>query len=114
EERVVACGVADVVEVVVLAARPYALLRGGGARVGPRLLPGEDVLELHHPGTGEHQGGIVARDQRRGRHNLVAVLAEEVEEGRADLIDAGHDGFWLSSAAICRYDGLRIGLVRIF
>ena len=33
EERVVARGVADVLEVVVLAARAHAALRGGGARV---------------------------------------------------------------------------------
>ena len=51
EERVMPRRVADVVEVVVLAAGAHALLRGGGARVGARLLAGEDVLELHHAGA---------------------------------------------------------------
>jgi hypothetical protein len=39
EERVVARGVADVVEVVVLAAGAHALLRGRGARHGARFQP---------------------------------------------------------------------------
>ena len=51
EERVVAGGVADIVQVVVLAAGAHAFLRRGGADVGPPLLPGEDVLELHHAGS---------------------------------------------------------------
>ena len=51
EEGVMPGGVADVVEVVVLAAGAHALLRGGGALVGARLLAGEDVLELHHAGA---------------------------------------------------------------
>ena len=38
EEGVVARGVADIVEVVVLAAGAHALLRRGGAREGPLLL----------------------------------------------------------------------------
>ena len=38
EERVVAGGVADIVQVVVLAAGADAFLRGGGADVGPPLL----------------------------------------------------------------------------
>ena len=65
EEGEMARGVADIVEVVVLAAGAHAFLRGGGALVGPLLDAGEDVLELHHAGIGEHQGRIVARHQRR-------------------------------------------------
>ena len=76
EEGVVARGVADILEVVVLAAGAHAFLRGRGARVGPRLQPGEDVLELHHAGVGEHQRRVVARHQRARFHDLVAVLAE--------------------------------------
>ncbi len=82
EEGVVPRGVADIVEVVVLAAGAHAFLRRGGARIGALFEAGEDVLELHHPGIGEHQGGVVARDQRRGRHDFVAVRREIVEEGR--------------------------------
>ena len=53
EEGVVAGGVADVVEVVVLAAGADAFLAGGGADVVALLLPGEQVLERYHAGTGE-------------------------------------------------------------
>ena len=90
EEGVVAGGVADIVQVVVLAAGAHALLRGGGAAVGPLFHAGEDVLELHHAGIGEHQGRVVARHQGRRRHNGVAVLGEELEEGGPDLVDAAH------------------------
>ena len=55
EEGVVAGGIADIVEVVVLAARAHAFLRRGRAQ-GFRLLgAGEHVLERHHAGIGEHQ-----------------------------------------------------------
>ena len=82
EERVVARGVADIVQVVVLAAGAHAFLRRGGADVGPLLLPGEDVLELHHARVGEHQRRVVARHQRRAFHHRVPVAGEVVEEGR--------------------------------
>ena len=90
EERVVARGVADVVEVVVLAAGAHAFLRGHGALVGALLEAGEDVLELHHAGVGEHQRRVVARHQRRRRHDLVAGLGEIVEKARPDVVDAAH------------------------
>ena len=90
EEGVVARGVADVVEVVVLAAGAHALLRGRRRVVGARLLAGEHVLELHHAGVGEHERGIVARHKRRRRHDLMALLLEEIEERSADLVDARH------------------------
>ncbi len=90
EERVVAGRIADIVEIVVLAAGAHAFLRRGGAAVGPLLGAGEHVLELHHAGIGEHQGGVVARHQRRGSDDFVAVALEEVEKGRADLGESGH------------------------
>ena len=90
EKRVMPRGVADIVEVVMLAAGAHAFLRGGGALVGTLLDAGEDVLELHHAGIGEHQGRIVARHQRRRRHDLVAVLRKEVQKFRPDLVDAAH------------------------
>ena len=90
EEGVVARGVADVVEVVVLAARAHGLLGCGRPRIGALLDTGEDVLELNHPGVREHQGRIVARHQRRRRHDLMAVAREIVEEGGPDLVDAAH------------------------
>ncbi len=92
EERVVPRGIAYVVEVVVFAARAHAFLRCSGAHVVPRLDPGEQVLELHHPGVREHQGRIVPRHQRRGGHLRVPLRHEVVEEGTADLGEAGHGG----------------------
>ncbi|MCY1505940.1 hypothetical protein D9M68_401700 [compost metagenome] len=90
EEGVVARGVADIVEVVVLAAGAHAFLRGHGRRIGTLFQAGEDVLELHHAGIGEHQCRVVARHQRARRHDLMTVPAEIVEKGRPDFIHAAH------------------------
>ena len=92
EEGVVARGIADIVEVVVLAAGTNAFLRGHGTRIGPLFQTGEHVLERHHAGIGEHQRGIVARDQRRRRNDLVVIAGEEVEKALADVVDAAHFG----------------------
>ena len=46
EEGMVPGGVADIVEVVVLAAGAHAFLGRGGAAIGALFLAGEDVLEL--------------------------------------------------------------------
>jgi hypothetical protein len=60
------------------------------ARVyGALVVPEEDVLELHHPGVGEEQRGVVARDHPGARDHLVATLAEELQEGRTDLVGGG-------------------------
>ena len=90
EEGVVARRVADIVEVVVLAAGAHAFLRGRGLGVGALFEAGEDVLELHHAGIGEHQGRVVARHERRRRHHGVAVAREVIEELPPDLVDAAH------------------------
>ena len=90
EEGVVARGVADVVQVVVLAARAHALLGGGGTPVRPGLGTGKDVLELHHAGVGEHQRRVVARHERARGHDPMLVGGEIVEKLRADLVDAWH------------------------
>jgi hypothetical protein len=90
EKGVVPGRVADIVKVVVLATRAHAFLRCRGAAVRTLLDAGEDVLELHHPGIGEHQGRVVSGDERRRGDRLVAVLREVIEEGRSDLVDAGH------------------------
>jgi hypothetical protein len=92
EEGVVACRIADIVEVVVLAANAQALLRGGRAHVGARLLAREDVLELHHAGRGEQQRRVVARHERGGGHDLMAIAAEELKKCAADLVDGRHRG----------------------
>jgi hypothetical protein len=84
--------IADIVEIVVLAAGANAFLRGGGALVGALLDAGKDVLELHHAGIGEHQCRIVARHQRRRRHDFVALGREIIQKCRPDLVNAAHIG----------------------
>jgi hypothetical protein len=60
-----------------------AALRARRAHV-VALCPAEkNILELHHPGVGEEQRRVVARHERARRHDGVAVLAEELEEGGA-------------------------------
>ena len=86
KESVMAAGVADVVEIVMFAARADALLRGGGAGIIALFLAGEDLFELVHAGVGEEQRRIVGRDQRRAANDAMAIGREEVEERLADLI----------------------------
>ena len=80
EEGVVARGIADIVEIVVLAAGAHAFLRRHRALDRALLQPGEDVLELHHAGIGEHQRRVVARHERARGDGLVAVLARNSRE----------------------------------
>ena len=114
EKGVMPRGVADIVEVVVLAAGAHAFLRGGGALVGPLLDAGKDVLELHHAGIGEHQRRVVARHQRRRRHDLVAVVGKEIQKSRPDLVNAAHIGpIAHSPAALMRSAKLTRFAIRI-
>ena len=84
-------GVADIVEVVVLAAGADAFLRRRGPDIGTLLDAGEDILELHHAGVGEHERRIVARHERARRNDRVSGLAEELEEVRSNVVDAAHE-----------------------
>ena len=90
EEGVVARGLADLVEVVVLAARADALLRRGGARVVALLRAEEHVLELVHPGVGEEQRRVVRGQQRAARHAAVAALLEVSDKGLAYFVSGLH------------------------
>ncbi len=85
EEGVVAGGRAHVLQVVVLAAHPHALLDGHRPPVGPLLEAQEDVLELDHPGVGKEQGGVARRHQGRARDARVALLLEVPQERLPDL-----------------------------
>ena len=85
-----ASGVTDVIEIVVLAPGPNALLRGNRAAVGPLLEPRKYVFELHHPRIGEHQRGIVARDERRGGNDFMPLLGKIVEKSRSNFVYAAH------------------------
>jgi len=85
EEGVVARGVADLIEVVVLAAGAQAALHISGARVAGLLAAEEHVLELHHARVGEQQRRVVGRHQRGRGHDAVPALTEEFEEAAADF-----------------------------
>ena len=61
EKREMAGGVADIVEVIMLAAGAHAFLGRGRAHIRPLFGAGEGVLELHHAGIGEKKRGVVAR-----------------------------------------------------
>ncbi len=82
EERVVPRRVADVLEVVVLAAGAHAALRGRRAHVGPLVLAEEHVLELDHARVGEQQRRIVRRDERRRTARSCGRVAEKKSRNR--------------------------------
>ncbi len=112
EEGMVARGIADIVEIVVLAARAHAFLAGGGAHIVASFHPGEAVLELHHARIGEHQRRIVARHQRRAIDDAVIVALEEAQEGGADLVQRGH-GRWLLAGNGCGWADLAARACRV-
>jgi len=95
EKRVVAGRMADLLEVVVFAARPHALLACNGPGVGPPLKPLKHALELHHAGVGEQERGVVRRDQRGAGDFLVPLGPEELQKLAADF-SGGHGGNILS------------------
>src|SRR5690606_34682222 len=71
EERMVTGGIAHVFEVVVLTAGAHTPLGRRSTGVWTALRSGEYVLELHHAGSREQQGGIIARDERcRGNERV--------------------------------------------
>ena len=81
EERAVAVGAPDVLQVGVLAARAEHLLDAHDARCG-RLTQAEEVrLELLHPRDDEERRGVIRRrDQRvRGHAQMAAFLVEPLE-----------------------------------
>ncbi len=87
EERVMARRIADVLEVVVLAAGAHAALRGGCARIRPLVGAEEHVLKLHHARVHEQQRRVVARHERGRRHDRVTALGEELQKLRSDVGD---------------------------
>ena len=85
-------GVADIVEIIVLAAGAHALLRRHCARRGRGLGAGEVVLKRRHAGVYEQQGGIVSRHQRRRGKHPVLRPGEKVDELGAKVGEARHQG----------------------
>ncbi len=89
EEGVMAAGVADVFEIVVLAAGADAFLGRGGAGVVAGFETLEDLFELVHAGVGEEQGGVVGRQEGAAADDAVPAGVEEVEKTLTDVV-AGH------------------------
>ncbi len=91
EEGVVARGIADIVEIVVLAAGAHALLRRRRARCRRAFsCPVKTFLNCTMPALVNINVGSLRGTSGDDGNHLVAVLAEVVEEGAADLVDAGH------------------------
>ncbi len=88
EEDEVTGGAPDVVEVVVLAARPDALLRRRRPLERRHLVAGEVRLERDHARDREQHGRVVRDDARRG-HDRVTAFREEAGEGAAQFV-RGH------------------------
>src|SRR5690606_34908521 len=101
EKGVMARSIADIVEIVVLAAGANALLSAGRAHIRSLLHPSEPVLERHHTGAGEHQGRIVARHKRAGGHDLMAVGRKIVKESGPNLVYAAHPTLPVPCGRVC-------------
>ena len=76
EEGVMTGGVADVVEVIVLAAGADALLRRCGALIGAMIESEVDVLELIHAGIGKEKRRVVAGNDGAGRDQPEATSTQ--------------------------------------
>ncbi len=67
------------------AARPHAALGTGRANIRAMITPQKNVLELHHAGIGEQQCRIIARNQRAGCNNGMAMAGEKIKEALANF-----------------------------
>ena len=73
-------GIADILQIVMLATGAHRFLGRGGALVGPMFGAGKDVFELHHARIGEHQSRIVTRHQGAGFDQRMALRHIEIGE----------------------------------
>ena len=92
EKGVVSGGIADIFEVVVLAAGADAALAGAGANVVALFQAQEDVLELIHARVGEQEGRVVMGHQRGTGHAGVLLALEIIEEGLTDFVGVHRTG----------------------
>ena len=82
---------ADVFEIVVLAAGADALLRIDRPAIVARAGAEKDILKLIHAGVGEQQSRIVSRHHARRRHKgVVVLLHKELNEFLAYLVGSPH------------------------
>ena len=99
KEGVVAGGVADVFQVVVLAACAYAFLRGSGATVRAFVKAEEYVFKLVHARVGKQQGWVVVRNERGRADDGVAFGFEKFQEFLAQF--GGFHNFFNISQMSC-------------
>ena len=92
EKSMMARGITDVFQIVMLAAGTHAALRTGGAHIGPGFTAKERFFELHHAGVGEEQRRIIARHERTRGDNGVALGFEKGQKTFADFTGF-HCGF---------------------
>src|SRR5262249_9691273 len=76
----------NVVQIVMLTARPNALLAAGCRVVGTLLAAEKHILELVHSRIGEEQCRILSRNQRRTFDDCMATVRKELEESPANVI----------------------------
>ena len=93
EERMMPRRIADIIEIIMLAARAHTFLRCRSRRVRTLLDTGKNVFKLHHAGISEHQCRIITRNQRTGGDDLVAVPCKIIEKYGPDFVNAAHDQF---------------------
>lgn len=88
EKRVVAEGVANVLEVIMLAANPHALLTRGCSPVWAGFIPQEGILELVHSRVGKQERWVIEWNQRCAGYDLVVILLEIFQKCFTNLIAA--------------------------
>jgi hypothetical protein len=64
KKRMMAGGIADIVEIIMLAASTDAFLAGRRRRKFALFGTGKNILERHHTGIDEHQWWIIVRNER--------------------------------------------------
>ena len=98
EEGAVPVGAADVVEVVVLPARPDGLLNGGNARCDRLFDPEKPPLHRLHARDDEERRGVVGRRDhgRRGTPHMTLLL----EEGQKSLAQLGRRAHEVDSRCV--------------
>ena len=85
EESVMARGITDVFQVIVLAAGAQAALHRGRTDIVALVGAEEHVLELHHAGIGEQERRVVAGNQAGRTDDRVAFGFKKREEFIANI-----------------------------
>ena len=108
EKRVVKSVEPDILQIVVLAPGPDALLAVDRAVVVPLAGGEEHILELVHPRVGEEQRGVVEGHDLAGGHEHVVVLfGKVVDELLSDFGGGrGHRGLWGSLGGVQNFRAL--------